>query len=51
MNAVARLTWSIGMKRWNLCLAIGLSLAVVSTFAQGNPPSRGRDVTKLYSEY
>lgn len=51
MNAVARLTWSIGMKRWNLCLAIGLSLAVGSSFAQGNPPSRGRDVTKLYSEY
>ena len=32
-------------------MAMFLSLAGVSCFAQQNPPSRGRDVTKLYTEY
>ena len=51
MNAVALQGRSIAIKRSNICIAIGLSLTGASCFAQQNPPSRGRDVTKLYAEY
>src|SRR4051812_29838883 len=38
-------------RRLNVSIAIGLSLASVACYAQQNPPSHGRDVTKLYTEY
>lgn len=44
-----RLPWAI--KRSHICMAMCLSLAGVCCFAQQNPPSRGREVTKLYTEY
>ncbi|MFL6449450.1 MAG: c-type cytochrome [Bryobacteraceae bacterium] len=34
-----------------MSIAIGLSLPSVACYAQQNPPSHGRDVTKLYTEY
>lgn len=51
MNAIALQGLSIAIKRSNICVAIGLSLAGARCFAQQNPPSRGREITKLYTEY
>src|SRR4051812_33413507 len=39
------------VRRLNLPIAVGLSLATVAGYAQQNPPSYGRAVTKLYTEY
>ena len=51
LNAVALQGLSIVIKRSIISIAIGLSLAGASCFAQQNPPSRGREITKLYTEY
>ncbi|HEX4772702.1 MAG TPA: PQQ-dependent sugar dehydrogenase [Bryobacteraceae bacterium] len=40
----ALLHWWIGIATW-------LSFGTSACFAQQNPPSRGRDVTKLYAQY
>ena len=51
VNAVALQGLSIVIKRSIISIVIGLSLAGASCFAQQNPPSRGREITKLYTEY
>ena len=51
VNAVALQGRSIVIKRSIISIAIGLSLAGAPCFAQQNPPSRGREITKLYTEY
>ncbi len=46
-----RLGWGmVARKRWNLWVVIWVSLGSLASFGQQNPPSRGRDVTKLYAE-
>ncbi len=41
----------VAMKRFNVWIVVcGLSIVIPASFAQQNPPSRGRDVTKLYAE-
>src|SRR5689334_9888430 len=51
LNA-ARFGWrSVSSRRLNIWIALGLSYAAMTSLGQQNPPSRGRDVTKLYTEY
>src|SRR5690242_11884639 len=46
------LPWrSVASGRSNIWIAMGLSFAAIASFGQQNPPSRGRDVSKLYTEY
>jgi glucose/arabinose dehydrogenase len=42
---------STAIARSNVWIAMYVSLAGLTSFAQQNPPSRGRDVTKLYNQY
>jgi aldose sugar dehydrogenase len=42
--------WWIAMQRSKIWIAICLSFLGPRSFAQQNPPSRGREVTKLYTE-
>jgi glucose/arabinose dehydrogenase len=50
-NVARALCRWIASGRSNTSIAVGLSLATVTCYAQQNPPSHGRDVTKLYTEY
>lgn len=51
VNAAPFRWGSVAAKRFNISIGICLHLASLASFAQQNPPSRGRDVTKLYAEY
>src|SRR5437016_1015487 len=48
---LARFRGSLASGGSYIWIAISLSLAVLASFAQQNPPSRGRDVIKLYTQY
>ena len=47
----ARFRRSVASGRSYIRIAICLSLPVLASFAQQNPPSRGRDVAKLYTAH
>jgi aldose sugar dehydrogenase len=51
LNAARCQRRSVASRGSNLWIGICLSLTGLASFAQQNPPSRGRDVTKLYTEY
>jgi len=51
VNADPFRKWHVAFNQSIIWIAICLSFALSTSFAQQNPPSRGRDVTKLYTEY
>jgi aldose sugar dehydrogenase len=51
VNPVPFRSRPVAIRLSNIAMAMCLSFAGLACFAQQNPPSRGRDVTKVYTQY